>query len=180
MPNFDGSFILIQPLYNMLQKACTCLAQDLTLASRSLNSSATRNFVQQRFRWTAKKTSNLHITGPLWKKSPQNGTVMRKVDVLWHHICEVNACHFCFCHYCVCSWVCPVSYTTCVDTLGPKPSGRHCAEDNFKRIFLNENVRISIKIWLKFIPKAPADNIPALILIMAPIRRQAIIWSNDG
>ena len=37
----------------------------------------------------------------------------------------------------------------------------------FKCIFLNENVRISIRISLKFVPKAPIDNKPALLQIMA-------------
>ena len=30
-------------------------------------------------------------------------------------------------------------------------------------IFLNENVSISIKISLKFVPKGPINNIPALV-----------------
>ena len=34
-------------------------------------------------------------------------------------------------------------------------------------IFLNENVRISIKISLKFVPKGPINNNPALVQIMA-------------
>ena len=34
-------------------------------------------------------------------------------------------------------------------------------------IFLNENVWISIKISLKFVPKGQIDNIPALVQIMA-------------
>ena len=32
----------------------------------------------------------------------------------------------------------------------------------FKCIFLNENVWISLKIWLKCVPKVPINNIPAL------------------
>ena len=32
------------------------------------------------------------------------------------------------------------------------------ADDIFKRIFLNENVRIFIQISLKFVPKGPIDN----------------------
>ena len=32
-----------------------------------------------------------------------------------------------------------------------------------KRIFLNENIRISIKFSLKFVAKGPADNILALV-----------------
>ena len=54
-----------------------------------------------------------------------------------------------------------------VNTLRPRPNGRHFADDTFKRIFLNENDRISIKISLKFVPKGPINNIPALVQIMA-------------
>ena len=39
--------------------------------------------------------------------------------------------------------------------------------DTFKRIFLNENVMISIKIPLKFVPMGPINNNPALVQIMA-------------
>ena len=37
------------------------------------------------------------------------------------------------------------------NTLRPRQNGRHFADDNFKLIFVNENVRISIKISLKFV-----------------------------
>ena len=37
----------------------------------------------------------------------------------------------------------------------------------FKCIFLNENVWISIKISLKFVPRGPINNIPSLVQIMA-------------
>ena len=53
------------------------------------------------------------------------------------------------------------------NTLRPKQNGHRFADDIFKRIFLNENVRISIKISLKFVPKGPINNIPALVQIMA-------------
>ena len=39
--------------------------------------------------------------------------------------------------------------------------------DIFNRIFLNENVWISIKISLKFVPMGPIDSKPALFQIMA-------------
>ena len=39
--------------------------------------------------------------------------------------------------------------------------------------------RISIKISLKFVPRDPTNNIPA-DNGLAPTRRQAIIWTNDG
>ena len=57
--------------------------------------------------------------------------------------------------------------TRWVNTLGPRQNGRHFADDIFKCIFLNENIIISIKISLKFLPKAPINNIPALVQIMA-------------
>ena len=46
-------------------------------------------------------------------------------------------------------------------------NGRHFADDIFKCIFMNENVWIPIKIPLKFVPKGPINNIPALVQIMA-------------
>ena len=49
----------------------------------------------------------------------------------------------------------------------PGQNGRHFTDDIFKRIFLNQNVRIVIKISLKFVPKGPVNNIPALVHIMA-------------
>ena len=60
------------------------------------------------------------------------------------------------------------------NTLRPRKNGHRFADDTFKRIFLNENVRISIEISLKF-------NIPALVQKMAwrPTRQQAIIGTND-
>ena len=41
------------------------------------------------------------------------------------------------------------------------------ADDIFKSNFLNENVRISIKISLKFVPKGPIDNKSTLVQVMA-------------
>ena len=59
-----------------------------------------------------------------------------------------------------------------VNTLRPRQNGRRFADDTFKRIFLDENVRISIKISLKFVPKGPINNNPALVQIMA--------WRRSG
>ena len=55
----------------------------------------------------------------------------------------------------------------CVNSLRPRQNGRHLADDMFKCIFLNENVWIPIAISLKFVPKVPINNIPALVQIMA-------------
>ena len=54
-----------------------------------------------------------------------------------------------------------------VNTLRSRQNGRHFADDIFKFIFLNENVRISIKISLKLVPRGPINNIPALVQIIA-------------
>ena len=54
-----------------------------------------------------------------------------------------------------------------LNTLRPRQNGRHFADDILKCIFLNGNVWIPIEISLKFVPKGPIDNIPALVQIMA-------------
>ena len=54
-----------------------------------------------------------------------------------------------------------------LNTLRPRQDGRYFADDVLKCIFFNENVWISLKIPLKFVPKGPVNNIPALVQIMA-------------
>ena len=54
-----------------------------------------------------------------------------------------------------------------LNTLRPRQNGRHLADVIFKCIFLNENIWISIKISLKFVPNGPIDNMAALVQIMA-------------
>ena len=54
-----------------------------------------------------------------------------------------------------------------INTLRPRQNGRHFADDTFKRIFMNESVRISINISLKFVPKCLINNTPAWVQIMA-------------
>ena len=61
---------------------------------------------------------------------------------------------------------------TAFNTLRPRQNARRFADDTFKRIFLNENARISIKISLKFVPKGSINNNPALVQIMA--------WRRSG
>ena len=53
------------------------------------------------------------------------------------------------------------------NTLRPRQNGRHSADDAFKRIFTNENVRISINFSLKFVPKGMINNVLALVQKMA-------------
>ena len=51
-------------------------------------------------------------------------------------------------------------------------NGRHFADDVFKCIFRNDNAWSPIKISLKFVPKGPINNIPALVQIIA--------WRRSG
>ena len=57
------------------------------------------------------------------------------------------------------------------NTLRPRQDDRQFADDIFKCIFMNENVRIVIKISLYFVPKGRINNIPASVQIMAWHRR---------
>ena len=54
-----------------------------------------------------------------------------------------------------------------INTLRPRQNGRHFPDNIFKRIFLNQNVRIPIDISLEFVPKGPINNILAVVQIMA-------------
>ena len=60
----------------------------------------------------------------------------------------------------------PCMNKTAVNTLRPRQNGHLFADDIFKCISLNENIWISIKISLKFVPKCVINNIPALVQIM--------------
>ena len=54
-----------------------------------------------------------------------------------------------------------------VNKLRPRQNGRQFADDLFRCIFLNENIRISTMFSLKFVPVGPINNILALDQIMA-------------
>ena len=54
-----------------------------------------------------------------------------------------------------------------VNSLRLRQNECHFADDTFKHIFLNKNHRILIKNSLKFVPKGPINNTPALVQIMA-------------
>ena len=61
------------------------------------------------------------------------------------------------------------------------------ADDNFQCIFLNENERIPIRISLKFVPRRPIDNKPALVQVMArrrsgdkPLRKPMLTQFTDA
>ena len=79
-------------------------------------------------------------------------------------ICILNSETVCSC----CDFIINIAF----NTLRPGQNGRRFTDDTFKRIFLNENVRISIKISLKLVPKGPINIIPSLVQIMA--------WRRSG
>ena len=96
--------------------------------------------------------------------SPHKGAAMQSFDVifaatlnkLWNK--QLSSWWF------EASWH---SQDTKVNTLTLRQNGHHFPHDMFKCIFLNENVWISIKISLKFVPMGPFNNIPTLVTIMA-------------
>ena len=53
------------------------------------------------------------------------------------------------------------------NTSRPRQNDRYFSDDNFKGIFLNENIYILINMSLKFVPNGPINNIPSLDQIMA-------------
>ena len=68
------------------------------------------------------------------------------------------------------------TYATSLISLGKMAA--ILADGILKSIFLNENVRISIQILLKFVPKSLIDYKSVLIQVMAWCRTGAIItWS---
>ena len=67
----------------------------------------------------------------------------------------------------LCHHMVPLGHNELINSLRPRRNRRHFADDIFKCIFLNENVWIPSRISLKFVPKGPIDNIPAMVRIMA-------------
>ena len=68
----------------------------------------------------------------------------------------------------------------CLNTLRPRQNGRYFADDIFKCIFFNENIWISLKISLKFVPKVRVNNISQagkLALTHSPMRVK--IWPGE-
>ena len=53
------------------------------------------------------------------------------------------------------------------NTLSPRQNGRRFTDHIFKFISLNENIGISIIMSLKYVPRGPIDNKPALVQVMA-------------
>ena len=105
-----------------------------------------RNLARKGLR--TKKTSKLHIIGPLCEGNPPAGS-LHKRPVMWKMFS---------CQDIIRQWL---------NTLRPRQNGRHFSDDIFKWILLNENVLIPIKISLKFVPRGPINNFPTLVQVMA-------------
>ena len=108
--------------------------------------------VVQRLTWTCR-------SAPVPPSDPRPGHLPRHSRC--HHQSSASATNNTLTHWTLGNV--PISF----NTLRPRQNGRRFADDTFKRIFLKENVRISIKISLKFVHKSPIDNIPALFQILA-------------
>ena len=59
-----------------------------------------------------------------------------------------------------------------LNTFRPRPNCRRFADYIFKRILLNDYYYMLILIWLKYVLRAPAFNMPALVQIM--------LWRRTG
>ena len=55
----------------------------------------------------------------------------------------------------------------CLNSLRPRQNDQHLPDDIFKCTFMNENLCISIRISLKFVPKGQIDDMSALVQVMA-------------
>ena len=104
----------------------------------------------------------------LWYVCWWNKVLIPQVDLevlhetLWHLFCEWLGDSACSTWYGTLELNSPT-----LNTLRLRQNGHYFADDTFKCIFLNETLRISNKISLKFVPKGPINNIPALVEIMA-------------
>ena len=71
----------------------------------------------------------------------------------------------------------------CCNTLRPRQNGRHFPDDICKRIVMNKNCCILMKVSLKFVPQLRLDYLQSNTGSdndSAPARRKTIISTNDG
>ena len=159
---------------------------DVAWAAWYLKSLATRLFVQQLYQanniaqhyWSFVRGIHQQLVD-----SPHKGPVMQTAfpchdDIMFHHstptwadLANMRTIHNI-------DIVCPTLVQTparlrfnevdtsvkkAFNTLRPRHNSRHFPDDMFKCIFLTENVWIPITISVKFVPKGPINNIPALV-----------------
>ena len=132
--------------------------------------------------------SSLHLaqTEPTWKwrsgtrLAIYNSKEMKKVLVQMFNWAWVQLAWLDFLPWAISCWPLVSSHWT---HLPLDKMAAILADDNFKCIFFNENDRILIQISLKYVPRSSIDNKPSLVQSgngLAPSRRKAIIWTNDG
>ena len=74
-----------------------------------------------------------------------------------------------------------MQYTPSINSSPPGQNGCLFTDDHiFRCIFVNEKICILIKISLKFVPKGPIENNPALVSIMAWRRTRPHICGSRG
>ena len=88
------------------------------------------------------------------------------ISIEKNHLGQILKQLLCYCWTFCNSSLWDVFMETSVNTLRSRQNG-HFSDDIYKCLFINENVWISINISLKFVPKSPINNIPALVQIMA-------------
>ena len=88
---------------------------------------------------------------------------------IWCIICLLLFCH----HF-------PMDSCKLFNSAPRGQNGRRFPDDIFRRIFVNENVCVLIKILHTFVPKGQINTNAAFFSdnSLAPNRRQAIIWSH--
>ena len=85
-----------------------------------------------------------------------NASAGRLIKIQWVYNIQCSNCRV---------WIWMMLLT--LNTLRQRQICRHFEDGIFTCIFLNENVWISLKISLKFVPKVQINKIPALIQIIA-------------
>ena len=87
--------------------------------------------------------------------------VNKRLELITHSWSYQRYCCCCFYQY----------NNTSINTLRPKQIAAILQTIFFQCISLNENIWNSIEMSLKFVPKGPINNIPALVQIMSWRRR---------
>ena len=100
--------------------------------------------------WNIRFSYNWFIHFSYWKD-----LVYKILEIIWHEMGPHGVRG------------CVSKMPRALNTLRQRQNGRYFADDIFKCIFLNENVWISLKMSLKFVPMVWISNIPALVQIMA-------------
>ena len=118
-------------------------------------------FITQSFALAGDRSYNRNLNMLWWTFSWTSRNLVDSFSTFLDTIQRLPSC--CLLCYCVIHFYTSIS----INSLRLIRNRRHFADYIFKYIFLNENVWISIKVLLKFDPKGPINNIPALVQIMA-------------